>query len=441
MGSNAGFIENLATGCQTFRTRMKRSNSWFFLVLPVFLASAIISLGTYWSFERGGHDFSVFYQAWRLVLGGQASEIYVNSPDRFLYAPGFAWLLCPLGIFPQWIALALWNLAKACAVYGLLRRFAEEISARSRVGAASALALAAWGLVLVARPVLIDFQYGQVNTLILSVCAWALFSYFGKSQEPGSRVSLAWFLLGVAAVSKLFALPLLLLPWVGGKKHTARSARIAGGLGAGVTLLIPVVTEGWGGAIRLMRGWQEALAAKGLPLESHNQSFVSLLEHYFTGASTHVIALGTVPVQVGHELLAPGSVAALALAWSFAFSGILLAWLFGAGKKIDSFRWIAIATGLLLTPSYLIWKPYFVMTYPLAVLLLWRYRSSYLWLIVLGFTGINLSGFDFSGGYLAARLEAASIFLLVHLAYLGCAFWGRPDFAESVPSGRIDVVA
>ena len=38
----------------------------------------------------GGHDFAVFYEAWNLVAHGRGTEIYTTSPDRFLYAPGFA---------------------------------------------------------------------------------------------------------------------------------------------------------------------------------------------------------------------------------------------------------------------------------------------------------------------------------------------------------------
>jgi hypothetical protein len=81
---------------------------------------------------------------------------------------------------------------------------------------------------------------------------------------------------------------------------------------------------------------------------------------------------------------------------------------------------------LLFLPSYLVWKPYFVLGYPLAVLLLWRHRSK-AWLIALGFVAMNLTGFDFIGDYWASRLEAASIFLFVHLMYLAIALWAKPD--------------
>ena len=68
--------------------------------------------------EHGAPDFTVFYTAWHLVLEGRGAEIYRESPDRFLYAPGFAWLLSPLAWLPRSAALAIWCFAKA-AVAGL----------------------------------------------------------------------------------------------------------------------------------------------------------------------------------------------------------------------------------------------------------------------------------------------------------------------------------
>src|SRR4051812_37737280 len=64
------------------------------------------------AFLKEGGDFSVFYKAWRLVVEGRGLEIYRESPDRFLYAPGFAWALSPLGYLDREFALVLWSAAK-----------------------------------------------------------------------------------------------------------------------------------------------------------------------------------------------------------------------------------------------------------------------------------------------------------------------------------------
>jgi hypothetical protein len=151
----------------------------------VFATLAVLVLvGTMWSFGRGGHDFAVFYEAWNLVAHGHGTEIYTNSPDRFLYAPGFAWILAPLGFFPEPLALAIWNFAKIAVIFLLVRavgnKIVEESSSSSSLPMErrTGFAIAAAGFILLARPLLIDFQYGQVNTFILGGSLWALLEYF-----------------------------------------------------------------------------------------------------------------------------------------------------------------------------------------------------------------------------------------------------------------------
>jgi hypothetical protein len=401
--------------------------------LPIFVLGVLVSIGTYWSFDRGGHDFAVFFEAWRLVSHGQGSEIYQNSPDRFLYAPGFAWILSPLGFLPKTFALVLWSLGKAAAIYWMVQALASKLVELGE-SEETAGAIAAGGFILVARPLLIDLQYGQVNTFILAVCLWALLAFL--SPKPSSkRIAVAWFFLGVVAVSKLFALPLLLLPFFRLRREGSNSAKLAGVSGVLFAGLIPAVTMGFSGTYSLMLAWREALIAKGLPFESHNQSFVAFLHHYFTVEPTHVISLGSTWVVLGDELLNLQRITELSFAWSFIFIGVLAAWILRP-QKGESLRWAAIVIALLFVPSYLVWKPYFVLTYPLAVVLLWQYRSKK-WLIGLGFIAMNLTGFDLIGGYWAARLEAASIFLIVHLVYLGLVLWGKPDFSVKTSSATL----
>jgi hypothetical protein len=409
---------------------------------PIFLAGILVSVGTYWSFERGGHDFLVFYDAWKLVILGRGAEIYVNSPDRYLYSPGFAWLLAPIGLIPVSTALALWCLAKASVVYWMIQTLAAKIYRASRQSAApvsvdGALAIASAGFVLVARPFLIEFQYGQINTFILAISLWALLSFYEAEENPdsASKLWLPWFSLGLIAAAKIFPLPLLLFPYFRKEGNKPNSvAKSASLLGIVTAWFLPVITEGPRGAAVLLMAWRDALIGKGLPFETHNQSFIAMLHHYFTTEPTHVIALGANPVVFGSEFLhlGPARIAEISLAWSFLVVGILLAWIIHS-KKVDPFKWVAVALGLIFIPSYLVWKPYFVLTYPLAVLMIWRYRSKK-WLIVAGFTAMNLTGFDLLGGVWAARLEGASVFLIVHLSFLACALWGKPDFTIKHPA-------
>jgi len=384
------------------------------------LVAFLAALGTFWAYQRGGHDFDVFYFAWKLVLQGHGLEIYSNSPDRYLYAPGFAWVLAPLGLLPKSVALAVWSCLEAWVLALMIRAFAIGPGEKDK----TALGLCACAALVMTRAILINFQYGQINLLILGVCVWALWIHLESGLESSALTSkwqaaLSWFLLGVLAVSKVFALPLLLLPWVR-TKNVPRARLLAERLGSvtGVvlTLLAPVISVGWGAAYHLLFSWREALLQKGLPEESHNQSFVAFLNHYFTAAPTHVIALGHIWRVLGHDILSADTISLLSLAWTFTWMGVLLVWLL-KGAMEDRLRWIAVAVGLLIVPSHLVWKPYFVFSIPLAMVLVLQKRSRAFQLCV-AFALINLTSFDIIGGTVAGYIEAASVFLWVHLALM-----------------------
>jgi hypothetical protein len=371
----------------------------------------LVAIGTYWAYTRGGIDFAVFYHAWRLVLEGRGAEIYVNSPDRYLYAPGFAWLLSPLGLLPHPVALAFWCLLKALALGLLIRKFG------TRVG----MGICACSVWVMSRPLLIDLQYGQINFLILAVCVWALAEHFSRIESKPWKTALSWFLLGVLAVSKIFPSPLMILPWLrtkGVSQSRLRLERYGVILGVLLTLFVPIVTMGFHGMLELFFSWRTALLDKGLPYASHNQSFVAALHHYFTTDPTHVISLGSQWVVIGKDLLSLETISMLSMGWTFITAGFLFAWLL-KGKTDDSLRWIAVAVSFLFVPLYLIWKPYFVFGLPLAMVIAQeRSYSRGFCASVLGiaFVLTNLTGFDMIGGYWSGRLEAASLFLWVHLA-------------------------
>lgn len=385
-------------------------------MIGLLVASLVVTIGTFWAFERAAPDFTVFYTAWRLVLEGRGSEIYHASPDRYLYAPGFAWLLAWLAWLPRSAALAIWCFAKAAVVGYVVREFQPE----RRWGIAS-MGIAAWGVALLARPLLIDFQYGQVNILILGACCWALLGHC-RRDESDAWDFVRWFILATAAVAKIFPLPLLAVPWIAcgsasrGKLKLERAGLIAGLL---VTLAAPVATLGLQGTCSLLLAWRDALVSRGLPFESHNQSFSALLHRWFSGELVHIVALGMNPIRMGWELLSESTLRLLSLAWIFVAAGALLAWIMRPGQ-VGARRWVAISVALLILPSHLVWKPYFVMFLPLGVLIAGNIRgSAWRWgLLVAAFAAMNLSGFDLLGAEWGARFEAASSMLWAGLGYL-----------------------
>lgn len=397
-------------------------------------ASLLVATGTIWAYTRPSNDFSVFYAAWTLVLQGRGAEIYQATPDRFLYAPGFAWIFCFLALLPRGLALAIWCFGKAASIGLVVRGFGLPApgTGRERGGAFARAGLAAWAAVLLARPILIDFQYGQVNLLILGACAWAL----GRFCRPGSEGSwadgLSWAALGIAALAKLFPLPLALIPFLSPSTEMSvprgrlRWSRAGVVLGILVIFLIPAWAEGVHGAWTLLLGWRGALIERGLPLESHNQSFPAFLHHYLSGLPTEVIAEHRRRILLGFPLLSRKAMDLLSLSWMMTLTGLILALIFrgprpGARRGGDRVSWMAALIGLLILPSHLVWKPYFVLGLPLGCVSISRARGDRargVGLLIL-FAVVNLSGFDLLGQDLGARLEAACILLWAHLAL----FW------------------
>lgn len=401
------------------RSSHLRSLQWvvFFFCL---LLTLITGVGIFWAFSRGGRDFAVFYEAWRLVTVGQGAQIYHQSPDRFLYSPGFAWVLSPIAYLPYATALALWCAFKVLALIFLIKKLTEPWMGRG--------ALFGWlgtilGILVVSKPLLIDFEYGQVNLLILAASVWALSNRF-ESQSSLLLDAVKWCIFSFVAFAKVFPLPFLFVPFLvtlGVSKKKLIYERMGLILGFVLTFAWPFVDQGFVGFFVLLQNWAQALMLKGLPLESHNQSFTALLFHYLSGIPTAVRSEGPAPLFLGVSWLMAGQITLLSNFWTATALGLEIGWLLTAPWR-DPAKWVAVAIGFLIIPSHLIWKTYFVMSAPLAVFLIQmmlRKRNRFdLLLLALVVIGINLSGFDFMGHSWAAYLEAASLFLLLHLCLM-----------------------
>ena len=399
-----------------------RKLDWLTVIygLGLFIAPLLVVMGVYRAFSRGGNDFSVFYQAWKLVLAGHGADVYRVSPDRYLYSPGFAWVFSPLAWVSRPVALAFWCFGKILVLCYLVRKLANSWE---KDFSFSSIGVAALGVVLIARPLLIDFEYGQVNLLILGVCVWALYGHF-DTKSSFFLDFIRWLVLSFISVSKLFPMPLMCIPWVvtaGVSIKKRRIEKVSIFLGAGLALFIPLATETWQTAFSLLVDWREAVLARGLPIDSHNQSFAALLYHYLSSYPTHVISEGMTSVSLGYPWLSPDQISLLSLFWGLSTMGLLLGWIF-SGSIHAPLRWVAVTIGLLIVPSHLIWKPYFVLSLPLAILIIrrmLRFKSPGLFLkVFLLFAGINLTGFDFMGHYWGSYFESASLFLLIHLAMI-----------------------
>lgn len=440
--------------------------------VSIFICSLLFGYSVFAAFSRGGEDFNVFYTAWHLAWNGGAQDVYHATPDRFLYAPGFAWAFAPLGALPRDLALAFWCALKVFAL-GLILVKLDPI--RLSVNKTSStpdrfqgMALGAWGILLFARPVLIDIQYGQVNLLISAFAFLALLQLVESrlvTQEDWSKGSetfwlklktlfgydwLIWFLAGFGALTKVMTLPLLIPPLYSflrapsGYRRQRLPAVLGLMMGVLVALFLPAVSVGWTGTFRFWQDWVIAVQARGLPLETHNQSFVAIIAHFFDVDPIPAVALGGWRVVFGIQLLKPATIVSIGWAWFVtAAIGLLMMTTLGFPKSsqricrvgesslsLRSWRWAALVVGLTVLPSHLIWKPYFVFGIPAAVLAVHevraeisvgKFRNAFL-LVLLGVL-INFTSIDSIGLEAGLWCEAVGVLFWSLVALLSWHAW------------------
>jgi hypothetical protein len=186
------------------------------------------------------------------------------------------------------------------------------------------------------------------------------------------------------------------------------------------------------GAWALLGGWREALASKGIPLDSHNQSFIAFLHHFFSGETTPVIMLGRAPLYLGWDLFSLLEIKLLGAAYSLFSLSLILAWMLH-GRQRDALTWVCVLTALLITPGHLVWKTYFIFMLPLVVVIFTDLKKNYSWgraaIVFVFFVMLNFSGYDFIGEKAAAVIESAAVFLWIHWALIVLALF--PDLLRS----------
>lgn len=370
----------------------------FLIAIPVFL----FLLGTYKGFRLGAPDFHVFHFAAELVVQGRFSELYTVSPDRFLYAPGFAWLLLPLALFSMPVAFVFWSGLKAF-LFGVMLKILYR-----RAG----LLATTLGVLFFSRSLLIDLRYGQVNLIILSLAVIAL----DRLCEPRSRREelTTWYLFSLSAVSKLFPVTLIL------GAMRSRLARFGSALGITMLVILPVLGVGLSGFIPLYQEWLQALQSKGLPIDTHNQSLLAFMLRILSDVPAPSLQLGGVVSSHGFKLLSEDTSLFVGKVVILAIFTVLITGVVKFSKK-PSFDRAMVLTALIALPSHLIWKPYFIFSIPLLSLAFSRalekrseMKAQFISLIVLGLI-LSCTSYEFVGRTLAAKLDAWSIFYWIDL--------------------------
>ena len=400
---------------------MSVKSKWIYLVAQIAMG-LVMTWGVLAAFQRGGSDFNVFYTAWKHVWSGHAELIYQKSPDRYLYAPGFAWLLAPMALFSYKTGLAIWSLGKAVLLAMMLRVTATALHRREIPGNG----VAAIAFLFITRPLLIDVQYGQINGFLLAVSVITLLMRYrsgGGHWLDGFR----WSVLAALAVTKLYLIPLLAVPFLvtsGLDRKRLRLERVGIVLGLFVIVFIPVLTEGFSGAFSFYEEWKVALEARGMPRDGHNQSFAGLLQKLFSGQQWESLAYGARYIKMGWSVFSQEQIKAMTLGWLLISMGFLGGWIMSA-KKHSPLIFVSVLIALLIVPSHLVWKPYFIFSFPVAALALRDAISQYhagkkslLIIFAILFALINLTSISFLPMYWAVVIEAICTFLFVHLALI-----------------------
>jgi hypothetical protein len=194
-----------------------------------------------------GNDFSVYYTAARAVLGGVDPYSVEGAGGRpFVYPPGFAVLLSPLGALPFSVAAVLWTALSFAAVFASLWLCFDLLGLRGPA------AWTAGGLALICSGRMLDSELGngQANHWVLlglAACAWLLAR--GRPALGGAALSLAI----VAKVT-----PLLLAVYLVGRREWRALAGLLAGLAIAGALL-PALALGPRAAADANLSWARAV--------------------------------------------------------------------------------------------------------------------------------------------------------------------------------------
>jgi alpha-1,2-mannosyltransferase len=301
---------------------------------------------------ENGHDFQVFWQGARAVLGGESlySDHGSSSGMVFKYPPWILPVFLPFGLLPLWTAKLVWGLVEVASL-GFIVQWVR-IYGGCKSAAWLGVFVAYWGLWAVHA---LD---GQIALLLLAIALWAWIpQVFEKSW---TRSAILFFTLS----AKIFTVfPLF---------QVRLNLRLFRGLLGIVSLLLflsvpALLGENSDKMVTLFHHWSEAATSGGSRLTTEQ-----IRGRYNPSLTSLILRILHVPSQA---------------AWADVGVALLLALLVGSvWKKVSGNlspleAWVG---WLALTPVIhpLPWWHLFVFSFPLAVISLdraWtRSNSEYL---------------------------------------------------------------
>jgi len=229
----------------------------------------------------GMSDFQSFYSASRALRSGADPYLpamaWINSYQPagngglfgtkvYVYAPFFGFLITPLTILPQYVALTLWDFLNVGFLVATIYLALDAAGMRVRWAILIALAAAASLIQAVHK----EWYLGQTDVFILCLIT---FSFWVRVR---GHKDAAGILLGVACAIKPTMAPLLFfLLW----KREFRYALLAGVSGA-LLLFVPFLwlgSETWQHQLTIWKFWSNQFVA-----QAHNDSPKGVLTRLFT---------------------------------------------------------------------------------------------------------------------------------------------------------------
>jgi hypothetical protein len=227
--------------------------------------------------QRKMPDFEVYYTAAARAHAAQPLYRAEDGHFQFKYLPAFALIASPLALVPLSAAKAAWFAVSAVLMLVLLWLSLRALPAVHRPPAL----LLAGTFVAMAKFYAHELVLGQVN-LLFGVLAVLAIVWLRRGRDAGAGV-----LLALAVVVKPYGA--IFAPWLAAGRRPTAFASMLGALV--LLLLLPAVSYGWAGNLRLLASWWQTVTATTAPnlINPDNVSVGSLFAKYLGQGTTSTL--------------------------------------------------------------------------------------------------------------------------------------------------------
>ena len=251
--------------------------------LVVLLVAMGVAVLYFTKIESRMPDYEVYRRAAARAARGEPLYREGDGHFQFKYLPAFAVASFPIGVAPEPVVRASWFAGSVLLLVVLLR---SSVAALPEARRRRALLIGAT-FVLLAKFYAHEIELGQVNILMAALAVGAVL------QIRAGRELAAGLLVAAAVVVKPYAV--LLVPYLAARGNIHSLAGVA--IGLGLALLLPAVTYGFGGNLRLLGEWWRTVSETTAPnlLDFNNVSAASVFTRWLgPGPVAQALAAATV---------------------------------------------------------------------------------------------------------------------------------------------------